>query len=293
MANGAGPTFTVVVPTFGRPALLDEALDSVAAQTDRDLECVVVDDASPDAARLPDDSRFRLIRRQRNGGPAAARNTGIAEAKGRWVTFLDDDDILTADRLAACRSALDRAPIVLSWVNHLGAPRTPGRRIEGPGDQVLTGTLPHLGATLVRRDVLQQFDEDFAALEDVEWWIRMSPNAVTTVPHVGYLLRRHEGPREGYGLRERVDLTEVLVDRHAGFFTNHPDALAYRWFWAGMTALRLGDVATARRALTRSLRVRFIPRRAAHLAVALLPSQLRRRIPRSRNRSSRRNDSSV
>ena len=86
------PLFTVVIPTYDRPALLTEAIDSVLQQSVDDYECVIVHDAGPRRVTLPDDPRVRLIRLSQNSGVAAARNAGIRNARGRFITFLDDDD---------------------------------------------------------------------------------------------------------------------------------------------------------------------------------------------------------
>src|SRR3954464_14214558 len=94
------PTFSVIIPTYGRPKFLSEAVASVLAQTCADFECIVVDDAGPELATLPNDARIRVIRRDENGGPPAARNTGIDAARGTYVAFLDDDDVWLPTRLS-------------------------------------------------------------------------------------------------------------------------------------------------------------------------------------------------
>src|SRR5512144_2193690 len=99
-ATTSMPTFSVIIPTYGRAKFLSEAVASVLAQTCADFECIVVDDASPEPATVPDDERVRLSRREENGGPPAARNTGIDAACGTYVAFLDDDDVWVPTRLA-------------------------------------------------------------------------------------------------------------------------------------------------------------------------------------------------
>jgi len=87
---------SVVVPAFNAARTLTETVESALSQTVRDLEVIIVDDGSSDGtvavARSIQDPRVRVVTRE-NGGAAAARNTGISEATGTWVAFLDADDI--------------------------------------------------------------------------------------------------------------------------------------------------------------------------------------------------------
>ena len=89
------PGVTVVVPLYNKGSYVDRALLSILKQSYRDFEVIVVDDGSTDdgparALRFAD-SRIRLVSRP-NGGPGAARNTGLAMAEGKFAAFLDADD---------------------------------------------------------------------------------------------------------------------------------------------------------------------------------------------------------
>lgn len=89
----------MIVPFYNVEAYLAECLDSLLAQHFRDFEVILVDDGSPDGSRaiaeryVERDPRVRLVTRD-NGGLGAARNTGVREAKGRFLTFVDSDDLL-------------------------------------------------------------------------------------------------------------------------------------------------------------------------------------------------------
>src|SRR6476469_3425300 len=90
---------SVVVPIYNVEEYLGPCLDSIAAQTFRDLEVIMVDDGSTDrsaaiaAAYAERDGRFKLVSRP-NGGLSAARNTGIGHAAGEFLAFVDSDDLL-------------------------------------------------------------------------------------------------------------------------------------------------------------------------------------------------------
>jgi len=91
------PLVTVIIPTYKRASLVLRAIRSVQNQTYKNLEIIVVDDASPDdteeVVKSFADTRVRYIRHERNRGLAAAgRNTGIRAAHGKYIAFLDDDD---------------------------------------------------------------------------------------------------------------------------------------------------------------------------------------------------------
>jgi GT2 family glycosyltransferase/SAM-dependent methyltransferase len=120
-------TVSVVVPCFNLGAYLDEAVESVLGQTYQDFEIVIVDDGSDDAAtrhllasyRRP---KARVIRAP-HGGVARARNRGLHGSAGRYVSFLDADDVYESEYLAKAVEAMDSAPelaFVGCWLKAFG-----------------------------------------------------------------------------------------------------------------------------------------------------------------------------
>lgn len=263
------PLFSIIMPTYQRTAMLEEALASVLAQTVDDWECIVVDDASPRPAEVPADSRFRCIRHVENRGPVVGLNTGIDAATGRYVVFCDDDDILTPERLSIASEGLARAPVTVCWNTvHDDRAHTWGRALEGDvHDEILDATTPSMGVTAVRRDVLVRLDERYEAAYDLEWWLRMSERAdVTTVSRVGFVWRRHYGPRGRVGLEARLAGRRRLLDEHADYFATHRRARAFQYRRLGMQLHALGDRELARRAFAKSLAARPDARAARDLA---------------------------
>src|SRR3954447_25961516 len=107
------PPISVVVPVYNVEPYLEECLESLATQTVEDLEVLMVDDQSTDsspeiaAGFAARDPRFKLIRREQNGGLSAARNTGMDAAAGEFLAFVDSDDYLPPNAYELLLGALD------------------------------------------------------------------------------------------------------------------------------------------------------------------------------------------
>src|SRR6266851_7774264 len=97
--EGETPLVSIVTPAFRAERFIGATIRSVRSQSFPRFEMLVVDDCSPDgtagvvASMAAEDSRIVLLRHERNGGPAAARNTALASARGRYIAFLDGDDL--------------------------------------------------------------------------------------------------------------------------------------------------------------------------------------------------------
>ena len=102
--GGAAPKVSVIVPVYKAEKYLRKCVDSLLAQTFRDFEVLLVDDGSPDkSGAICDeyarkDPRVRVFHKE-NGGVSSARNKGMDEARGEWVTFVDADDWLSFETL--------------------------------------------------------------------------------------------------------------------------------------------------------------------------------------------------
>ena len=117
------PKVTVVITTYNRAGLLPRAIKSVLAQTYTDYEVIIVDDCSSDNTQDViagfDDPRIRSFRHERNRGQSVTRNTGIFNAKGQYIAFLDDDDEYLPVNLEARVHRMDKASckvgLVYGW----------------------------------------------------------------------------------------------------------------------------------------------------------------------------------
>ena len=186
------PAVTVVIPAYNRAATLGATLASVAAQTWQDLEVIVVDDASQDttvqvALSGTHGVPVRVIVMPRNGGACRARNAGLAEARGRYVTFLDSDDTWHPDFLSTLVGMLETAGPDTGCAACSYAAHDPNGRVTRVVRQRVQGDIAAamlrgnpVGATscaVMRSDVARSiggFDPDFVACQDYDIFIRLS-----------------------------------------------------------------------------------------------------------------------
>jgi glycosyltransferase involved in cell wall biosynthesis len=195
-ATGAtAPAVSVVIPTRSRPSLLSRAIGTALAQTVDDLEVVVVVDGPDEATRSlvsrHGDERVRLVAHEENRGPSAARNSGIAAARGTFVAFLDDDDLWHPTKLARQLPLLQSGADVVHSLVAVGdadgkvyeRPSERGYRIFRtvaaagyPYSWLLRRSCYQINAVVVRKsciDAVGGFDEALAATEDLDFVHRL------------------------------------------------------------------------------------------------------------------------
>jgi glycosyltransferase involved in cell wall biosynthesis len=254
-AGADTPQVSVVIPTRGRSGLLALTLRGVLGQRDVDPEVVVVDDGSTDdtAAMVGGlrDRGVRLVQHDRSRGVSAARNTGIAAARGKWLAFCDDDDLWAPDKLARQLEAAARAG--RDWVYAgdvevddrlrvvAGAPPAPPERVV---EQLARHNAVPAGASnvVVRAGVLARcgpFDEQLPNHEDWDMWLRLASfGPPAWVPRPLVAVRQHAGNASWNMARMLQDL-EVIERRH-GIAADR--AAHYRWAaWIALRAGRRGE----------------------------------------------------
>jgi glycosyltransferase involved in cell wall biosynthesis len=191
---------SVVMPVWNGAAFLGEAIESVLAQAHRPLEIVVVDDGSTDGSGGIAARFGNLVRchRQENRGAAAARNRGVALARGPSIAFLDADDLYEPDKLAEQIPRLSAYPdrdvvIGARQYERLVADegdRDPRPRFEPMHDEHLS---LQLGCGLFRRRVFERvgaFDETLRITDDWDWFLRARECGVGLLLHRDLVLRQ-------------------------------------------------------------------------------------------------------
>jgi glycosyltransferase involved in cell wall biosynthesis len=227
----AVPEVSVVLPTHNRPRLLAMTLCSVLWQEGVDLEVVVVDDGSSVDVRAMveglGDARVRLVRHERPLGVSAARNRGVAEARGGWIAFLDDDDVWAPDKLLAQLGAAHAGGHGWAYVGAVNVTeelRVLGGGPPAPADEVVNhlhraNLIPGgCSGVAVRRDLLpvQPFDGSYRHLADWDLWIRLArlgrPAGVGR-PLVGYRIHGGNASLDTAGMVAELD---VIEQRYGG-----------------------------------------------------------------------------
>lgn len=242
MSEARRPLVTAVVAAHQAARHLRSALASLAGQTLRDLEVVVVDDGSTDgtaavaAEFAREDPRFQLLRLGRNRGQAAALDAGMGRARGRYLAILDADDEAVPERLAWQVSALERAPeIVLVG----GAVATFCDRHAALGRvwRYATGDASIRARTLFKSEVISSaitFDRERLASHGVgfdgrfrlgvDWALSAAALRVGRVENLPQVVMR-------YRIHPRQMTVELMDDLSSDSTTIRREALA----WVGVT----------------------------------------------------------
>lgn len=175
---------SIVTPAWRASKIVADTIESVLAQGYEKWELLVVDDCSPDdtfeivSAYAGRDARIRALRNPANSGPALTRNTGLAAARGRWIAFLDSDDVWLPNKLerTIAHAKTNKSAITFTGFRRMDADgQNVGRYIDVP-DRVTYGNL--LGNTviatstvLIDRQIVGDFRMKKVFYDDLACWL--------------------------------------------------------------------------------------------------------------------------
>ena len=234
--SDAAPRVSVIMPVFNAGRWLEQALDSVAAQTHRDCEVVVVDDGSTDpvTARVLADAASRRgvsVHRTPNRGPALARNLAIERSRGTYILPLDADDYLAPRFLERTVPVLDTQPdvgVVYTWVELVGAHDGVWRPGAFALPDLLSCNTIHVTA-LYRRELWADvggYDPRFTeSNEDWDLWLGAAARGWkgSCVPEVLCYYRRGSTTRDAQARAPGVNarLMQTMVAKHRALYEAH------------------------------------------------------------------------
>ena len=261
------PITSVVIPTYNRSRLTLRAVASVQRQSFAGWELLVVDDASADDTKVRieelDDPRIRYVRREVNGGVAAAQNTGLDRTRGRYVLFLHSDDELIPECLSRMTAALDRADAAVAGVEaglevvERGATERRLPYLEGADSRALlvfqSGV--HISTLLLERDVALavRFDERLRGVEDRDFCVRLLRIAsLAFEPQPLVRIHRDDG---GLTAQPKGPIYEYLLEKYRDDIVGSPATHGDWWFGIARAYARAGDLRRARDAMRRAVEV--------------------------------------
>jgi len=182
------PAVSVIIPTYNRWPMIGEAVESVLAQSFQDFELIVVDDGSSDGSAenikaLGHDIRIVV---QSPRGVSAARNYGASVARGRYLAFLDSDDLWLAEKLAVQTAFMTEHPEIQIcqteeiWLRH-GKRVNPKAKHRKPSGDIFRASLALClvspSAVMMTKKLFDEkggFDESFPVCEDYDLWLRIA-----------------------------------------------------------------------------------------------------------------------
>lgn len=266
---------SIIVPAYNQARYLGLAVQSVLNQTYPELEVIIVDDGSTDdtavVARGFSDARVRYVH-QANRGLSGARNTGLRQARGEFLTFLDSDDLFLPDKLARLVAEFERYPEAGLAAGQAVPVDQHGQRIgkifdsrlpEDPAQLVLGNPL-HVGSVMLRRFWQERvgfFDESLRSYEDWDMWLRLARVGcpMTSVAHPVSLYRFHTAQmtRDGRQMTTAnfAVLEKVFGDPHLPEHWQRLRPLAYSnaYLRAAAHNYLVGDYANAKTNLAQAV----------------------------------------
>ena len=251
------PEVSVIIPSFNRAHMLGDAVRSVLGQSFTDFELIVVDDGSTDDTAGVLGSwagRLEVIKTRRRG-VSASRNLGAEHACGRWLAFLDSDDLWLPEKLELQLEAYHRQPDFLIshtdefWVRQ-GVRVNPMKKHAKRGGTIFEYSLPMCrispSSVLIDRELFSRtggFDEQYRVCEDYELWLR-----ITARHRVLYLDRKLVVKRGGHADQlssshwgfDRYRVRAILKTLESGILTGTQHLAALKELQAKSHILALG-----------------------------------------------------
>jgi glycosyltransferase involved in cell wall biosynthesis len=283
----SSPLLTIVIPTHNRPKLLLDAVQSALEQTVEDIEVVVVDDVSTEPVQLPNHPKLRLIRLSTSRGGAGARNVGTEIARGRWITYLDDDDRLFPHMAQVSLEALEKtilpSPLgVISGIEVVNAKgEVIGKRFPPPYrsrgshfflEDLEPGKSYNTKQTLVvERETIRQiggWDEAFRSRVHSDLFLRLNLIcSLVGIETITYQLQAHENTRVSRNRVLRQESFNCLVNKHKDLFEAHPKMFAHFLYEHARISFEIGQKQAALSCLYRAMKLAPVDTLSRTLAI--------------------------
>ena len=234
------PAVSVVISTYNRKNKLERALRSVSNQTFKDIEIMVVDNASTDGTAEMllsiQDPRVRVIWHDTNKGGPAARNAGIRQARASLIALLDDDDAWMSEKLARQVEKIRQAPGVVGLV-YVGSEiydelahrvlrvNRPCYRGQVYQRLLLSTILSSVSSVLVKRECFARaglFDEELTSCQDWDMWLRIARHFEFDFVDETLVRINMHAEQISTDYNKLIPGRTRMVQKHAGEFKQYP-----------------------------------------------------------------------
>lgn len=265
---------SVVIPTYNRCSKVLEAIESACNQTYSNIEVIVVDDASTDdtehAIATLNDDRIQYVKHRSNHGVSAARNTGIRLSHGKYIAFLDSDDLWRSSKLERQVNLFETTELKNVGVVTCGARELhlDGQRVWLPSHRGNVVSLllrqKRIGIgppfLLIKKKYLDSldhlFDENLLARE--EWDLAIRLFQICQMDYVDeplLIIRHHRGERV-WTPERAIQASEYMLEKHSDLFQGDPVSFSLAVLALCRTYIAANELGSARQAILRAWKIR-------------------------------------
>jgi len=243
--NSKRPLVSVIVPTYNRPDMLTETLESILNQSYQNYEIIVVNDGGVDVegiiTRLNTRGNITYVRHNMNKGLAASRNTGIRLAKGKYLAYLDDDDVFYPNHIETLVKLLEESDYKVAYTDAHRAHQVPDGdsykivsrdipySVDFSKDLLLVCNISPVNCFMHERECIEKvglFDETLTTHEDWDFWIRLS--RMYDFKHIKKVTTEFRDRRDGStmtssNLPDFLKTTRIIYKRYSGYTMGRED----------------------------------------------------------------------
>lgn len=267
------PEVSIIIPTFNRAHSLPQAVESVLQQDFKEVEVIIIDDASSDdtqkIVRSYKDPRIKYIRLDKNLGAAAARNAGIFVSKGKYIAFQDSDNVWMEGKLKKQMEMFTQLPdrVGVLYSSILRISKNKREFFPDFQDKLKTGNIHaellkrnfiDLCAAVVRRKcfyVSGMFDEELPCYQDWELWIRFSRDFEFYFLDEVHATAYYSEDSISINPYKQIDALRQILQKHQSDFSVHKKIYSKQLIYLGHLLCSYENIRAGRKNLLKALEV--------------------------------------
>jgi glycosyltransferase involved in cell wall biosynthesis len=291
------PEVSVIIPTFGRSNVIFSTIASVLKQTYTDIEILIVNDGEYDREiryiiDIFADDRIHYLKNQRTKGANGARNTGFNNAKGKFIAFLDDDDIWypqkiekqikkfndSSEDVGFVYTGFEIASSAESEFIKKKSPQKSGYVLK----DIIYANFIGSPTPLIKKNLFSAtgiYDENLESAQDWDLWIRIADK--TYFEYVDEILARYvvHGNQISVDFKKKIESMEYILRKYNNLYNNNKKAHANIYKKIAVLEFMDGRIPDCRNRLVKAISIDFFRTNLiAHLLVSFIPPAYRRYI---------------